>query len=221
MPYYSTDVTWSTWTGGTMSACTADCTTTATWSGWNNTTASTSAYTTSTAWTNWVDLNGTAADGSGAWITWISAEPGGDYSTQYGTLSYPPPETEDQKVARLKQEKIQHQSWEAAEKVRLSKEKAKEEKARQLLREVITPEQDQQLEKDGYFELVSVKSGHRYRIHKGRAGNVQQLDDLTGNPIKKLCFHPNEYVHNYDTMVAQKLMLENDEEQVLRVANFS
>jgi len=196
--YYSSDSTWSTWTGTATTAATNDCT--------------------ASTWTDW---NGTDSTSGGTWYTWVSAGTGGDYSLQLGTLSYPPPETEEQKVVRLELEKIQHQSWVAAEKVRLTKEKAKEEKAHQLLREVITSEQDQQLEKDGYFELVSVKSGHRYRINKGRAGNVQQLDDLTGKPIKKLCFHPTEYVHNYDTMVAQKLMLENDEEQVLRVANFS
>jgi hypothetical protein len=158
------------------------------------------------------------ATSGNTWITWVDAE---GNALQPAAYQYPPPETEEQKVARLKQEKIQHQSWETAEKVRLAKEKAKEEKARQLLKEVLTVEQDQQLEKDGFFELLSVKSGHRYRINKGRAGNVQQLDDLTGKVLKKLCFHPTEYVHNYDTMVAQKLMLENDEEQVLKVANFS
>jgi len=214
--YYST---WDNWTGTNASTGTTSDSTWSTWTG--SASIGTTAYTTSTAWNNWNDGISAASDGT-VWYTWVGPSAGTvDGSLQPMTLSYPPPETEEQKVVRLEQERINQEKWKVAEAVRLAKEKAKEEKARQLLREVITLEQDQQLEKDGYFELVAVKSGHRYRINKGRAGNVQQLDDKTGKVLKKLCFHPTEYVHNYDTMVAQKLMLENDEEQVLRVANFS
>lgn len=103
---------------------------------------------------------------------------------------------------------------------RRAAEATKEEKARQLLREVLTDEQDKQFEENGYFELTAVKTGNKYRIKRGRSKNVE-LVSANGKTLKTLCFHPQEYVHNFDTLVAQKLMLETDEEEVQRVANYS
>ena len=98
--------------------------------------------------------------------------------------------------------------------------KEREEKARLLLKEVLTDEQEKQFEEKGFFELVSVNSGNRYRVEKGRSRNVALLDK-DGNIAKRLCFHPSEYVHDFDTMAAQKLMLETDEEVVRKVANYN
>jgi hypothetical protein len=38
---------------------------------------------------------------------------------------------------------------------------------------------------------------------------------------RHLCFHPRVQCPDYDTMAAQKLMLELNESDVLQVANFS
>ena len=56
------------------------------------------------------------------------------------------------------QSEQEREAYAKAAEERATKEKVKEEKARQLLREVLTDEQDAQLEKEDCFELVSVKS---------------------------------------------------------------
>jgi hypothetical protein len=196
---------------------------------------------TSSTWSFWCEGDGTSSPSGTVWKTWTNAttatttewpsatafvwnswNDNGNYQQTYYTnlVSEAQTLTEEEKRQQAKQEK--QLAYNALRRKRRAdaKEKAKEEKARQLLKEVLTDEQDQQLDKDGYFELVSIKSGQRYRINKGRSRNVEKID-VSGKVVKTLCFHPREYVHNYDTMTIQKLMLENDEEQVLKVANFS
>ncbi len=177
-------------------------------------------------WTSSDATTSTASDTSGTWNGWCSS---GTSTTSCTTttwsgwvnVTYAKQESEAEKEARLEQTRIAAEAQKKRDEERAAKDKIKEEKARQLLAEVLTDEQDAQLDKDGYFDLQNVKTGTRYRINKGRSRNIQQLDDKTGKPIKTICFHPGEYLHNYDTMVIQKLMLENDEEQVRRVANYS
>jgi hypothetical protein len=166
------------------------------WGSWTNSTCSTTSSTTTIVWNVWAGQQG---------------------SQGYAGTGYViPPETEEQRLAR---ERTNARLAEEA-KVRKEKEAAKAKKARQLLKDVLTKEQDKQLEEKGFFELVSVKSGQRYRINKGRSGNVQKLD-ANGAVLKRLCFHPVEHVHDYDTMAIQAVMLQVDEEAVQRVANFS
>ena len=57
----------------------------------------------------------------------------------------------------------------------------------------------------------------RYRIHPGRQMNVDQLDER-GRQVETLCFLPEKYVPVSDVMLAQKIMLENDEPAALGVA---
>lgn len=48
--------------------------------------------------------------------------------------------------------------------------------------------------------------------------NIELLDD-TGKPIERLCAHPALYCPDEDTMLAQKLAIETDEESFRRIAN--
>lgn len=98
-------------------------------------------------------------------------------------------------------------------------------RAEDLLREHLTERQKQDLGEKNYFDVCSVnfRAGTRryYRIHRGRAGNVQELDGPQGRAIKKFCCHPLEHVPDADTMLAQKLMLEMSEELFLKTANIT
>lgn len=98
-------------------------------------------------------------------------------------------------------------------------------RAEDLLREHLTERQKQDLTEKKYFDVCSVnfRAGTRryYRIHRGRAGNVQELDGPQGRAIKKFCCHPLEHVPDADTMLAQKLMLEMNEELFLKTANIT
>lgn len=197
--------------------------TTSTWSSWCTGDAGTTSST-GTVWNTWVSTAATSATttewpstAANVWKHWAYADAYVSNS-RYSITEIK--ETEQERKERIKDEKRIAYNALCRKRRKDAKEKQKEEKARQLLKEVLTEEQDQQLDKDGYFELVSVKSGQRYRINNGRSRNVEKIDE-NGKVIKTLCFHPREYVHNYDTLVIQKLMLENDEEQVLKIANFS
>ncbi len=190
------------------------CSTDPTWGSWTATATTSSTTSTTNVWYYWTD-SGTAASSStvttsSVWVTWVDA------NDQY-QVTFPPPETAEQKAAREEREA----EYARQAKIRQEKEKVKAEKARQLLKEVLSEQQNDDLDKKGFFDLVSIKSGQRYRINRGRSRNIQKLDDKTGRPIATLCFHPQKSVHDYDTMAIQKLMLEHDEEQVQRVANFS
>lgn len=92
-----------------------------------------------------------------------------------------------------------------------------------LLREVLSPRQNEQLALHGHFDvelLQADRSVRRYRIWRGRTRNVAQIDE-GGRVLKRLCAHPIELVPDADTMIAQKLWLETAEAEFLRVANHS
>jgi len=79
------------------------------------------------------------------------------------------------------------------------------------------PQQKEYKEKE-YVHIES-ESGKLYRIHKGRSHNVTLIED--GKRIKTLCAHPRPAVPNEDTMLAQILMLQTDEQAFLKMANAS
>lgn len=95
------------------------------------------------------------------------------------------------------------------------REKAKQ-RAEELLLSFLTPEQRDELQRLSHFHLIV--GDRKYRIKRGRSRNIELLDEA-GKPIKKLCAHPIAYVPDADTMLAQKLMLETDEEAFLKLAN--
>jgi hypothetical protein len=113
--------------------------------------------------------------------------------------------------ARLEQ--FRREGAEAAERARLSTEKAK-----QILLEHLTPAQREMVEKNGWFVIEGGKSGKRYRIKANAiAGNVEEMDG--DKAIARYCCHlPHQYPKS-DHHLTQKLMLEWNEEEFLRVAN--
>lgn len=77
-------------------------------------------------------------------------------------------------------------------------------------------EQRAEFEEHGWFTARGRE--RTYRITKGRAQNVQEVDE-DGSVVARWCVHPRERVPDYDTMLAQKLMIELDEERFEEVAN--
>lgn len=98
-------------------------------------------------------------------------------------------------------------------------------RAEGLLREHLSERQREDLAAKGYFDVCAVdfRAGTRryYRIKRGRAQNVFLLDGPHGREVKRLCCHPHEQVPDADTMLAQKLMLEMNEELFLKLANIT
>lgn len=89
---------------------------------------------------------------------------------------------------------------------------AAEARAKALLLRLLAPDQRETFERDGSFEVLGRSTGARYRIRSARQINI---DDLTNG--RKLCYVTPE-VPLCDQLVAQKLLIEGDEKEFLRVA---
>lgn len=127
------------------------------------------------------------------------------------------PEEELQAQTRVQQE------WQ----LRAQAEEAERQRAREraaiILREHLTDAQKAELADKRYFTIRTLRpQGEEriYRIHRGRSRNVEQVDQ-NGKRLKTLCIHPDISCPDEDTMLAQKLLLESEEDQFLRIANHS
>lgn len=96
-----------------------------------------------------------------------------------------------------------------------------EERATQLLVSVLSEEQKRDFAAHGYFFVDAPVSGRRYRIDKGRSGNIKVIDRVTGVWTESLCVHQRDYIPVPDTMLMQKLLLEVCEAEVRKVANIT
>jgi hypothetical protein len=89
-----------------------------------------------------------------------------------------------------------------------------ETKSRILLREWLTPEQLSQYARNRGFEAFGSKTGKRYLIQEGRQQNVFELEP----PFRGWCFVPKGSFATGDVMLAQKIAIETDEEETMKVA---
>ena len=88
-----------------------------------------------------------------------------------------------------------------------------------LLKEWLSPKQRADFEEYQMFCVIGERTGCRYVITSGYSNNVCRMDE-SGNSDARLCFGPRG-VPLGDILLAQKLTLETDEEEALRVANVS
>jgi hypothetical protein len=140
-----------------------------------------------------------------AWIIWNS-----DYSqagsfTSSGSYAFTRSQTE---IAEQERKIKEEQEARAAAKQR----------AKVLLMEHLDEEQKKSLEKDRKFIVHSCDKKRVYVIKHGRAGNIELLND-EGIAVAKFCIHPAIQCPDEDTMLAQKLLLETNEAQFLKIAN--
>ena len=91
---------------------------------------------------------------------------------------------------------------------------AARDKSLALLKEWLSPDQLKDFEQTSSFEVTGSWSKKRYRIHQSTAFNVAPLGER-----HRFCFVPENAESVGDIMLAQKIMLENDETQALKVAN--
>jgi len=206
---------WPRWT------TTADCTTTSTTATWTDpwplwTSGTTSSITCGTTtnisriWTIWNDCTMTSREllGHGYHMERVREV------VSSRQIREP---TAEELQARLRQE----QEYRVRAEASLLEQKKAREKAEALLREFLSAEQIEALEKRNAFQLESISkdgSRKRYEIQRGRQGNVFLLDQK-GERVEKYCIHPFEYVPDADTMLTQKLLLESNEELFLKTAN--
>lgn len=175
---------------------------------------------TSSATTGWYDLEDrcTAAANT-AWYStgWQDC----DHATirKHGRVR----ETPQQAAERAAKEELARQAREIeAAKVKVFTDTAKA-RARRLLISMLNPDQQKELDEKNHFHLtVYSKDGTMkvYRIEHGYAGNVKLLG-LDGQPVKRYCIHADSRLPYEDQMLAQKLLLETNEEHFLKTANMT
>lgn len=161
-------------------------------------------------WTTWTSSTTSASDIS-TWNSWVgsatstSSSPlssGEGYYRVVVPIAAPTPE----------QIETKRREDEAAQ----ARRKAADERAEELLRSLLTDEQRKHLDEMTSF-LVKSESQRTFRIRRGE--RVQELDD-NGKVIAGYCIAPTGIgLPVADKMLAQKLLLENNEAEFLRIAN--
>lgn len=159
-----------------------------------------SMATTANPWPVWV-TDACSTNSSTIWHSWI-IDGRGAQRAQYGNYVQPVPEP-----------RIQVRDPEPVA------------RARKLLVENLTEEQRAEFEEKKQFHVRS-RSGKLYRVTHGVAGNIYRVENVTESPKwgerRRFCIHPTDHeVPAEDVMLAQKLWLEGNEEEFLRVANAS
>jgi len=94
-----------------------------------------------------------------------------------------------------------------------------ERRSLELMRRWLSPEQLEQFDTRGYFDVVGSHTGRRYRIRIGTSTNIYELDGLERS-VARWCFVPRETLPVGDVMLAQKIALETDERSAMAVAKF-
>jgi hypothetical protein len=82
----------------------------------------------------------------------------------------------------------------------------------------LSPEQRNQFDAFGYFDVRGSATGKRYRIHFGVSANIQEIGE-DGAARCGWCFVPLGHLVPGDVMLAQKIALETSECAALAVAN--
>jgi hypothetical protein len=87
-----------------------------------------------------------------------------------------------------------------------------------LLRSWLTPEQAEQWDTRGSFDVIGCDTGRRFRITRGTAMNIHELD-ADGGTAAQWCFAPEGKLATGDVLLTQKIALETMEQQALALAN--
>lgn len=193
---------WTNWSTIQNSACYTNAASNTIWNNWNSGISNATAVTATLYTTNNL-----------VWASWNTNSAIGITNNGYFRAAVETPEQVAAREAQQRQYAAEQATREAERRaVRAEADK----RAEALLRAHLTPEQQAQLSTKDWF-LIHSKSGKVYRINRGRNANIDVIDE-TGKTVRSLCVHPRDAVPDADTMLAQKVMIEHDEESVLKMA---
>lgn len=174
----------------------------------------TATTSTTAIWNNWTTVTtgsstGVTAAWDNVWATWNTS--GTNTITTITTTPYRR-ETEEEREERRRRDLEAAQRREAAT-----------ERARDLLRLVLSDEQWADFEAGKSFHVIG-SDGGRYRVRYGTTGNVALVRD--DQVIERLCAHPRLYeiggvLPTEDVLAAQVLALRHDEAGFRAVANIT
>jgi hypothetical protein len=138
-------------------------------------------------------------------------------TTRWRAAQYVATREEIAAAERLRTQRQQAQDGPAQARRRLRE--SAEAKAEALLLRHLDAVQRQQYRQWSWFEVVV--SGHVYRIERGYAGNVTVRDPLTRRAQRRYCIHGPVELPVPDQMLSQLLLVRNNEQEFLRIANVS
>lgn len=96
------------------------------------------------------------------------------------------------------------------------RQRVAESRGQRLLVSNLSEEQRRQYQTSGYFDAIGSVTGRRYRIHHGNSRNVVELGSRRLGAGR--CFAPQGDLVAGDCMLAQKIAIENYEDEVLKRA---
>ena len=185
----------------------------------------TSNSTASTAWTQWTDPGTSSYYTTQPWFTWTttSATTTTVTATSSAYASWVEHITYRQETREAQQDRLarETEAQRVATEQRLQREAVEQraaQRAEQLLVETLTTEQARAWQENRAFFVTGHKTGKRYKIREGSHGNIKELD-AQGKECASLCVNVPRGLPNQDNVLAQKLMLEWHEEELLRRAN--
>ncbi len=212
------DTVWYSWNQQyTITGCSATASTDGNliWSSWNQ------DYGTGTCSTNTVTTvhNVIRLHGEAGWVTsdnvWASWNHGfvNTPARVYGFPAVHRELTPEERAAREEEDRRRQAEYE----VRNAEQKLANENAKKLLLSVLNEEQKRDWAAHGHFYLHV--EDRKYRIKRGRSGNVELVDPQTNEPLERFCAHPAQSVPDEDTAVAQMMYLKYDERRFIGLAN--
>lgn len=166
-----------------------------------------------TPWVHWIPTMPAASFFAAQWNVCANVN---DIVVAYAQVGIEAPAIISEETrARMQAEQREYdERMRAATAERQERERVARARAKALLFRSLTRDQQQSLEDRKYFDMNV--GGKTYRIHQGTHGNVRLVQ--AGQETMLYCAQPNN-VPVEDAMLAQKLMLETDEQAFLRVAN--
>jgi len=169
-------------------------------------------------WTDWVYETTTSLTNQTIWTTWTNAGTATCYTnTNPSWISAPTP-SRDRTPEEIEAARVAGEERAAARTRKLEADVARATKARELLVSCLDAEQAAEFAQQRQFH-VTASSGRRYCIKHGRAGNVSSRG--ADNRLTSYCIHDLVGLPAEDTMLAQKLMIELEEDAFLLKANAS
>ena len=172
-------------------------------------------------WNTWVTSSSTTISSNYVWSSWNTTT-----ATSSGTLKI----NYNDRVINALDEDEQRRLDESRAKRKLEREEQDrkwaeaEARADELLHELLDDQQWEDWLRVHQFEVTG-SEGRKYKILKGVAGNVKQLNDQ-GQVVASLCIHPRMNTDqgrlpDTDAVIAQLLTLRTDEAEFRRIANIT
>jgi hypothetical protein len=200
---YDYNALWGSWNGTAATYTVTNITTGGTtnnyaWPAWNDVYQSTGTYTNNVLWGQWV--NG----------QWQAPQP-------YVPPVLTPEEVEAQRLAV----EVANRAWRERQAAIVAEEAEASVRAERLLVEHLSDEQRAEYELLKRFHVIV--GDRKYRVERGWSGNVKLIEAAPDGEfvVESHCIHPREQVPYEDNMLAQKLLLEADEEAFRRISNIS